>query len=222
MVILGPLIYDLKNYGSSSLFYRQTTNATILNQIKSAITTTYPSQYSRYSPNWAFIVTWKDVSIYSFESYKNTFQLILTSDNNCQWFVLFQYDKLNIPVALQSSFKAGYTLGNSINYISISNAVHYFLYNTSFLPTSVMYPLNLSPNCSNSLTPVNQTDVTNLNPSNCGQRPLARSNKIVGGTQATAGDWGWQVLMFSNGVFICGGSLINSQWIVTAAHCSVR
>ena len=64
-------------------------------------------------------------------------------------------------------------------------------------------------------------DTISLNPSNCGQRPLLQSIKIVGGTQATAGDWGWQVLMLSNGGFSCGGSLINSQWIVTAAHCAV-
>ena len=67
----------------------------------------------------------------------------------------------------------------------------------------------------------NLTDIKNLNPSNCGQRPLLSSNKIVGGTQATAGDWGWQVLMLSNGDFACGGSLINTQWVVTAAHCAL-
>ena len=62
-------------------------------------------------------------------------------------------------------------------------------------------------------------DTVSLNPSNCGQRPFQHV-KIVGGTRATAGDWGWQVLMLSRGSFICGGSLINSQWIVTAAHCA--
>ena len=59
-----------------------------------------------------------------------------------------------------------------------------------------------------------------LNPPNCGQRPLQSSLKIVGGTQAMAGDWGWQAIMLNMGNFICGGSLINSQWVVTAAHCA--
>ena len=49
----------------------------------------------------------------------------------------------------------------------------------------------------------NLTDTENLNPPNCGQRPLNPTNKIVGGTEATPGDWGWQVLMLSNGRFIC-------------------
>jgi electron transfer flavoprotein alpha subunit len=75
---------------------------------------------------------------------------------------------------------------------------------------------------SRTTTKANLTDAKSLNPSNCGQRPLVSSTKIVGGTPATAGDWAWQVLMLSNGDFICGGSLINSQWIVTAAHCSAE
>ena len=43
--------------------------------------------------------------------------------------------------------------------------------------------------------------------------------KIVGGVESKKGDWGWQVDINYNGGFTCGGSLINSEWIVTAAHC---
>ena len=43
--------------------------------------------------------------------------------------------------------------------------------------------------------------------------------KIVGGVESKKGDWGWQVAINYNGGFTCGGSLINSEWIVTAAHC---
>ena len=41
----------------------------------------------------------------------------------------------------------------------------------------------------------------------------------MGGTQAVNGDWGWQIILYYDGSFTCGGSLINSLWIVTAAHC---
>jgi secreted trypsin-like serine protease len=47
------------------------------------------------------------------------------------------------------------------------------------------------------------------------------SIKIVGGTESKRGDWPWQISMQRNGNHICGGSLINDQWIVTAAHCVV-
>uniref|UniRef100_H2YXE9 Peptidase S1 domain-containing protein n=1 Tax=Ciona savignyi TaxID=51511 RepID=H2YXE9_CIOSA len=48
--------------------------------------------------------------------------------------------------------------------------------------------------------------------------------RIVGGTVAVDGDWPWTAYIYeiSNGVLnggVCGGALINDQWVVTAAHC---
>ncbi|XP_067118309.1 elastase-1-like [Centruroides vittatus] len=48
-------------------------------------------------------------------------------------------------------------------------------------------------------------------------------SRIVGGFEATPGSWPWQAdiqfdLIHPSG-HTCGGSLINSQWIVTASHC---
>ncbi|XP_060946859.1 trypsin-like [Limanda limanda] len=51
----------------------------------------------------------------------------------------------------------------------------------------------------------------------CGIAPL--NTKIVGGEDAPAGSWPWQVSLQSGGRHFCGGSLINNQWILTAAHC---
>uniref|UniRef100_A0A3B3TEE7 Si:dkey-32n7.7 n=1 Tax=Paramormyrops kingsleyae TaxID=1676925 RepID=A0A3B3TEE7_9TELE len=50
----------------------------------------------------------------------------------------------------------------------------------------------------------------------CGQAPL--NTKIVGGEDAPPGSWPWQASLKQNGSHICGGSLINSIWVVTAAH----
>ena len=61
-----------------------------------------------------------------------------------------------------------------------------------------------------------------INPPNCGQRPIfnqSLSSKIKNGTQAINGDWGWQIILYHDDSFACSGSLINSLWIVTAAHC---
>ncbi|XP_026570232.1 chymotrypsinogen 2-like [Pseudonaja textilis] len=47
--------------------------------------------------------------------------------------------------------------------------------------------------------------------------------RIVNGEDAVPGSWPWQVsLQEKNGFHFCGGSLINENWVVTAAHCNVR
>ncbi|XP_053371255.1 serine protease 27-like [Clarias gariepinus] len=54
----------------------------------------------------------------------------------------------------------------------------------------------------------------------CGQPKL--NTKIVGGQDASPGSWPWQVSIQTGGSHFCGGSLINENWVLSAAHCFQR
>ena len=68
----------------------------------------------------------------------------------------------------------------------------------------------------------------------CGQNRLGpldrdsaedRVHRIVGGEDAVKGELGWQVgLIYDPNIWkvsvYCGGTLINEQWVMTAAHCT--
>ncbi|XP_018535823.1 chymotrypsinogen A [Lates calcarifer] len=51
----------------------------------------------------------------------------------------------------------------------------------------------------------------------CGKAP--KNTGIVGGGDASPGSWPWQAELREDGKYICVGSLINDQWVLTAAYC---
>ena len=56
-------------------------------------------------------------------------------------------------------------------------------------------------------------------PCNCG---LAnRIIRIVGGTETEVNEYPWQARLEKNGDLWCGGSLLNSKWVLSAAHCTI-
>ncbi|XP_032417692.1 transmembrane protease serine 6 isoform X3 [Xiphophorus hellerii] len=60
-------------------------------------------------------------------------------------------------------------------------------------------------------------DASDENRCECGLRQF--STRIVGGSDASEGEWPWQTSLQVRGTHICGGALISSQWVASAAHC---
>ncbi|XP_022671218.1 chymotrypsinogen A-like [Varroa jacobsoni] len=63
----------------------------------------------------------------------------------------------------------------------------------------------------------------------CGQSPYSdvEVERIVGGQEASAGEWPWQVSLRRAGRdgrtrHFCGGALLSDRWMATAAHCVVN
>ena len=44
----------------------------------------------------------------------------------------------------------------------------------------------------------------------------------MNGENASPHSWPWQISLRVNGRHICGGSLIDNDWVLTAAHCVDR
>lgn len=59
----------------------------------------------------------------------------------------------------------------------------------------------------------------------CGVKGTARSRgaRVVGGEDADPSEWCWQVALINSlNQYLCGGALIGTQWVLTAAHCVTK
>lgn len=48
---------------------------------------------------------------------------------------------------------------------------------------------------------------------------MGKSARIVGGEDALPGQWPWHVALYRDGLYACGATLLDRQWLISAAHC---
>uniref|UniRef100_A0A3Q1H8D4 Transmembrane serine protease 2 n=1 Tax=Anabas testudineus TaxID=64144 RepID=A0A3Q1H8D4_ANATE len=149
-----------------------------------------------------------------FRLYGTNFTLQMYSSNNDRWMPVCA-ENWNNDYGKATCAQIGYSRQDYVSYSQSADSLNtngYMKLNPgSSSGSSLQSRFTYSQTCS--------TKAVKLQCVDCGQSSSAPNTRIVGGTAAVNGAWPWQVSLQYNGFHVCGGSIITSSWIVSAAHC---
>lgn len=99
------------------------------------------------------------------------------------------------------------------------------IYDLCFDLCSVDYSANPTVSTLTTSNPVSSKPPSTYSKYVCGVKGTSRTrtSRVVGGEDADAAEWCWQVALINSlNQYLCGGALIGTQWVLTAAHCVTK
>ncbi|XP_065944898.1 sushi, nidogen and EGF-like domain-containing protein 1 isoform X2 [Magallana gigas] len=122
--MIAPFWTDIDTDRGGSVWYRTTTDSSILQKGTSTVRTVFPSLYN-FSATWMMVATWDEVAAYGCSDngtikcqQRNTFQLVLIT-NGVQSSAVFMYNVINWTYKTQVGFNAG----DGIHYYSVPGSM---------------------------------------------------------------------------------------------------
>uniref|UniRef100_A0A8C6U168 Transmembrane serine protease 3a n=1 Tax=Neogobius melanostomus TaxID=47308 RepID=A0A8C6U168_9GOBI len=130
--------------------------------------------------------------------------MTVCSDDWTTWLGETACRQLGYNSYVESSFSPVNSIEQELQYVLVTEPT------TAYIPHSKQFGVQCCARCDSC------THVCVL--PDCGRRPQY-SSRIVGGNMSRPGQFPWQVSLQIRGEHMCGGSIITSQWVLTAAHC---
>ncbi|XP_063074511.1 prostasin-like [Engraulis encrasicolus] len=199
--IIAPFWTKFDNSEHKTISYQQITNGSLLQQATSDIQDHFPDL--TFSATWIFIANWV------FKTESPSFQVVLVSDGNLS-FVLMNYGAVQ-----QTSAWAGYDTAGSSNsfWIPVDSVSDLQQYSNVYTPGRWAFRVDEESAAGVRGRVTDQVCGFSSKP------PSTLSTRIVSGQDSQPGSWPWQVSIHRSGHHLCGGSLINHGWVISAAHC---
>jgi len=120
--IIAPFWADHVPELHGDIFYRFITDLDSMDQISRDINSFKPSKFvADFIPNWASVITWFQIKSHPHRRfvYKNSFQLVLTSDGETSY-IMFNYGDLQWPnKVVNVSVQIGYNSGDNKTFLEI-------------------------------------------------------------------------------------------------------